>query len=164
MVEAFVARNAFAQSYSFQPLAEPNAAYAIGYGINSLGEIVGTVATTPSNAFNTFVDDKGAFQTLSFPSTYSYAQAAGINKSQMVVGWWEGSGGAPGSLFNSFVSSQSGKKPRNFVSFDYPAASATMANGVNDSSEVVGSFTDSSGVVHGFTYKSQKFASHKASY
>jgi hypothetical protein len=158
LVEAFVARNAFAQSYSFEPLAEPNAAYAIGYGMNSLGEIVGTVATSPSNAFNTFVDNKGAFQTLDFPSSYAYAQANGINKSQLVVGWWEGSGGDSGALFNSFVSTQSSKKPRSFVSFGYPSASATMANGVNDGSEVVGSFTDSSGVVHGFTYKSQKFA------
>jgi hypothetical protein len=158
LVEAFFARCALAQSYSFQPLSEPNAAYAIGYGINSVGEIVGTIATSPSNAFNTFVDNKGAFQTLDFPSSYSYAQATGINKSQLVVGWWEGSGGG-GALFNSFVSTQSSKKPRSFVSFGYPSASATMANGVNDSSEVVGSFTDSSGLVHGFTYKSQKFAS-----
>jgi hypothetical protein len=157
--ETFVAPSTFAQSYSFQPLTQSTDGYAVGYGINSVGEIVGTVVSSQSDTVNTFVLNKGSFQTLVFPSAFAYAQTGGINRSQTVVGWWEGSGADPNSMFHSFVATQQGKKPRSFVTFDYPGSSATMANGVNDTSEVVGSFTDNAGVVHGFTYKSQNFAS-----
>jgi hypothetical protein len=41
--------------------------------------------------------------------------------------------------------------------FQYPDAASTAVNGINLSKEVVGMFTDSSGLAHGFTYKGGKY-------
>jgi hypothetical protein len=38
----------------------------------------------------------------------------------------------------------------NFVSFDYPGATATNARGINSRGDVVGFYVDSAGKTHGF--------------
>ncbi len=146
---------ALAQSYTFTQLTAPNANYAVGYGVNAVGSIVGTLAPGPDDPTFTFLDSKGIFQTISFPASYNFAQADGLNRSQMIVGFWEDSGGGPNlnPMLHGFLSTQQGKQPRKFASLDFPAATATLGNGVNDGNEIVGSYTDASGAGHAFTYK-----------
>jgi hypothetical protein len=43
------------------------------------------------------------------------------------------------------------------VTFNYPGATSTTANGVNNGSVIVGSWTDSAGAVHGYRYANGKF-------
>jgi len=66
---------ALAQSYTFTQITAPNANYAVGYGVNSVGSIVGTLAPAPDSPTFTFLESKGIFQTISFPATYNFAQA-----------------------------------------------------------------------------------------
>lgn len=149
---AFVCGSALAQSYSYEPLSEPGASYAVGYGVNQTGQIVGAVVPGQTDALDTFIENKGEFQTIVYPVSYGTAQPDGINRSETVVGWWQNLSTSP-ATFMSFVSTVKGKKPRNFTSFVYPGATATFAGGINDSSEVVGSYVDAADVTHGFTYK-----------
>jgi probable HAF family extracellular repeat protein len=146
---------ALAQSYTFTQITAPNANYTVGYGVNSVGSIIGTLAPGPNDPTFTFLDSRGIFQTISFPASYNFAQADGLNRSQMIVGFWEdsGSGPNPNPMLHGFLSTQQGKQPRKFASFDFPAATATLGNGVNDGNEIVGSYMDASGAGHAFTYK-----------
>jgi hypothetical protein len=39
-----------------------------------------------------------------------------------------------------------------YFTFDYPGATATYANGINNEGDIVGNYVDSSNVIHGFSY------------
>ena len=80
--------------------------------------------------------------------------AAAINNHGDVAGFYN----KTASQVDAFLKLHSGK----FLTLAYPAASMTQAFGVNDSDEVVGTYTTGTGnaaVTHGFTWRDGKYAS-----
>jgi hypothetical protein len=80
--------------------------------------------------------------------------AAGINNSGDVAGFYN----KTSTSVDAFLKLHSGK----FITLAYPGAAMTQAFGVNDSDEVVGTYTTGSGdaaVTHGFTWHNGKYAS-----
>ena len=75
---------------------------------------------------------------------------AAINDQNQVAGFFTPSSGAPsGVQVEAFLTTRQGIIPLNF-----PGATVTMALGLNNHDEVVGSYTDSTGT-HGFTWTKQ---------
>ena len=80
--------------------------------------------------------------------------AAAINNRGDVAGFYN----KTSMQVDAFLKLWSGR----FITLAYPGAAMTQAFGVNDSDEVVGSYTTGTGnaaVTHGFTWKSGKYAS-----
>jgi len=78
--------------------------------------------------------------------------AAAINNNGDVAGFYN----KTASQVDGFLKLRSGR----FITLAYPGASMTQATGVNDSDEVVGSYTTGSGnsaVTHGFVWRDGKF-------
>lgn len=78
--------------------------------------------------------------------------AAAINNEGAVAGFYSKSS----SVVDSFLRLPSGR----FITIAYPGSSSTQATGVNDSDEVVGTYTTGSGnsaVTHGFTWENGEF-------
>lgn len=79
--------------------------------------------------------------------------AAAINNNGDVAGFYN----KTASQVDAFLKLRSGR----FITLAYPGASMTQAFGVNDSDEVVGSYTTGSGnsaVTHGFVWRGGTFA------
>jgi hypothetical protein len=79
--------------------------------------------------------------------------AAGINNRGDVTGFYN----KTSSVVDSFLKLHTGQ----FITLAFPGASATNASGVNDSDEVVGTYTTGSGnsaVMHGFVWQGGKFS------
>lgn len=103
-------------------------------------------------------------------------EAWGINNSGEMVGLWNGEG-SPGFLYNDGTLSpltfaggginNSGQIVGGSVldvagslsSIDFPGALLTVANGINDTGEIVGFYEDSSGNYHGFLDVAGSFSS-----
>jgi hypothetical protein len=80
--------------------------------------------------------------------------AAAINNKSDVAGFYNKSS----EQVEAFLKLRSGK----FIALAYPGATMTQAFGVNDSDEVVGTYTTGTGnaaVTHGFTWQDGKYAS-----
>jgi probable HAF family extracellular repeat protein len=119
----------------------------IAYGINNLGQVVGSTQLTfgANNAhgfllsggvYTTF-DDPDANQTFGAPGT----DAGGINDAGQIVGTFVDSGSSRhGFLLDGGV----------FTTIDRPGAVLTEALGINSQGNIVGVFVDLAGVAHGF--------------
>jgi probable HAF family extracellular repeat protein len=115
----------------------PAASYTEAYSINDLGQIVGTSAN------GGFLYSNGVFGTLDF--VYPY----GINDPGQIVGYGYPSG-TNGSAFYSNGS---------FTSLGVPGSNITVAYGINNLSEVVGSYeVNNSGDYAGFTYNNGSYS------
>jgi hypothetical protein len=80
--------------------------------------------------------------------------ATAINNPADVAGFYD----KTSTQVDAFLKLQSGR----FITLAYPGAAMTQAFGVNDSDEVVGTYTTGTGnaaVTHGFTWKDGKYAS-----
>lgn len=106
------------------------------YGINNLGQIVGSYFD--GSQYHAFLNSGGVFSTVTDPgliaSPYAY-YAAGINDSGAITLNSEGTSG----LFNAAVDNSG-----SFSSIHYPGSSFTGAGGINKSGEIVGFFSDTS--------------------
>ena len=108
--------------------------------INNVGQIVGW---TYYNNHAGFLYQHGKYRTINVPNSLNYTVALGINDSGIVVGWYVGC--APTCTEHGFV-----LKKGKYLSFDYPAATQTYANGINNAGQIVGSYTLDGQTFHGF--------------
>jgi len=114
-------------------------------GINNGGTVVGFYTDSSGNTHG-FLDNAGTFTSFDDPSG-SDTKFLGINDGGFVVGSYVDAGGEThGLLFNSVADS--------FQTIDDPSASSTPAfgvngttvNGINDSGEIVGFYSDGTNV------------------
>jgi uncharacterized membrane protein len=141
------------QAYSFQSgifsaqILYPGSASTIAYGINDVGEIVGTYSNDEVT-FHGFTLISGVFATVDYPgATDTYL--TGINNSGEIVGAWDSGGvdkyGNP--LSHGFLLDSG-----TFTSFDSPYAgvASTTPWGINDKGSIVGQTVDTNDFFLGF--------------
>ena len=112
--------------------------YAEAYGINDEGVIVGS--DNHQDFQEGFFYKDGQYQHLPFEEL---SGAAGINDAGLIVGFYNPNCcKSSGYLYN----------PRNkrLLQIVYPGAVQTFADGINSSNVIVGIWSDSSSVIHGF--------------
>ncbi len=123
-------------------------------GINDAGQIVG--AFTPdytSTAYQGYIYQNGTFTAFSDP--YAGTQAGqgtlanGLNNEGVIVGnYVDSSGHQNGFIYTGSLTTINSAA---FTTIDDPlGAGGTEIYGINDAGQIVGSYTDSSGVQHGF--------------
>ncbi|MGH3165282.1 MAG: hypothetical protein ACRDN0_05230 [Trebonia sp.] len=130
-----------------QLLGVNNSGIAVGFYTNGAGSARGYEYNIFRRRFSRVVVP-GAPTGTAGPSL----TAAGINNRGDVTGFYN----KTSSTVDAFLKLRSGK----FVTIAYPGAASTQAFGVNDSDEVVGTYTTGSGnsaVTHGFTWENGKF-------
>jgi probable HAF family extracellular repeat protein len=124
------------------------------YGINDTGVIVGGYCPNspvcPQGAFSPaahgFVDAKGVFTTLDFPSAQD-TSAFAINDAGTIVGFYIINNTGPHAFLY-----QNGT----FTNIDFPGSGDTVATAINNLGVVAGIFSNSTGV-HGFIYFNGQF-------
>lgn len=164
-----------ARSHSgFVTFDVPGATYTVAYGVNDLGQIVGSYA----NGFGQFgfLYSQGAFQTLDVPGS-SFTVAQGINDQGEIVGW--SSDGAFSYQNGQYTLAQYPKaasysinnsgqivgiyqNPAQhglvdsggfFYTLDPPNSAGTLVAGENNVGEIVGAYSQCAGCDSvGFTY------------
>lgn len=112
--------------------------YSGAYGINDSGEIVGSYENN-NNLSVGFLDSNGTFTSISAPNPNDNLVLYGISDNGYMVGAISGY-----NLFQSFIDENGA-----FTTISVPGATQTVVRGVNDSGDVVGYYTNSSGT-YGF--------------
>ncbi len=112
--------------------------YSGAYGINDSGEIVGSYENNNFLSVG-FLDSNGTFTSISAPNPNDNLVLYGISDNGYMVGAISGY-----SLFQSFIDENGA-----FTTISVPGATQTVVRGVNDSGDVVGYYTNSSGT-YGF--------------
>ena len=128
---------------SFQTLVDGSNTATASLGINNAGEVVGgagTIYTTKG-----FDLRSGKFKTLNVPGHHTYNYGNGINNFGTIVGWTESDG---------FICRGSICKI-----MDYPGASQTKLDGINDKGVMVGWYWASSCGGCAFAAKNGSFIS-----
>jgi uncharacterized membrane protein len=119
-------------------------------GINDFGQIVGTYSDPVTNIVHGFYRDaQGTYQTIDDPNEapgpdgLEFTQLNALNNAGQMVGIYTDSVGQHG-----FVYTLGGT----FTTIDVPNAQAgtTWASGINNLGEIVGWYSDTSNVLHGF--------------
>ena len=110
------------------------------YGINDAGVIVGDNANSPSGPFSGFALASGKCIPVNYPGA-TWTSAKGINKSDVISGWYRDSK----NVFHGFI--ESGGQ---FQSFDPSNSMNTLAFHINDKAQIVGWYTDTANATHGF--------------
>lgn len=113
---------------------------AVATRVNNLGEVVGL---TEGSTTDGFIFWRGKFQTLTVPGAIDYTLPWGVNDNGLVVGSYEYC--SQGCGFRGFV-----YKGGKYLSIDYPGATETFADGINNLGQVVGSYTLDNQTFHGF--------------
>lgn len=143
-----------ASTLSFQTFDNPgDPTFNQLLGINNAGTIVGYfgsgAAGHPNQGYS-FVPPT-TYTNENFPGSVQ-TQVTGINNSGITVGFWSNSNNGGGLDSNFGFVDQSGT----FSSVNNPATAATspvnQLLGINDHDVAVGFYTDSAGVLHGYTY------------
>ena len=121
----------------------PGAAATEASGINDSGTIVGWFFDA-AGAVHGFVLRAGVFTEIHFPGAAD-TQPIGINSRGDISGSWDTNINTQG---HGFIVTKAGQ----FINIDAPAAApdSTSVTGINDLGQIVGSYTDASGVGHGF--------------
>ena len=121
----------------------PGGTYTEAFGINNTGQIVGWYQVDGSGQFG-FVDTGGSFSQIQFGPTYTIAR--GINDPGAIVGYWNDVLGQHGFLDNGGTITT--------LDVTVPGASNTRAYGINNSGQIVGTFSGG----HGFLYSGGVFS------
>ena len=109
------------------------------FGISNSGDIVGVNYADSNNRY-AFLYQDGVLTTLPIaPGATGFPRVSGVNNAGQIVG--------SDSLHGAFVFS-SGV----FTSIRFPGAISTGVQAINDSGEIVGSYTDAQNI-HGFSYR-----------
>ena len=115
------------------------------FGINSVGQIVGSYTLTGQGSNNSFLFSSGSFTTIDPPGSVppnGSSEAFGINSSGVVVGAY----GTEDQFTENHGYSLAGGV---YTTIDVPGASLTRATGINDSGQIVGDYQDGKGF-HGY--------------
>jgi hypothetical protein len=129
-----------AVTYEYAKIAYPGAILTLVNGINNHDVVVGLFFDSSDNEHG-FVYHDGKFTVVDFPGATA-TEVLGISDSDDIVGTYQ----VPGPLnFHGFV-----RHKNVFRTIDNPQASfGTMAFGINERKEIVGSYDNA----HGFVYK-----------
>jgi hypothetical protein len=101
-----------------------------------------TDMTAMPPATHGYVLQNGIFQSFDVPSsTLKFTQAWDINPDGNIVGDFQDSAG----VFHGFLRTSGG-----YTSIDFPAATASHAQGINPGGAIAGIYTDTNKVTHGF--------------
>jgi probable HAF family extracellular repeat protein len=131
--------SACSQTYTFTSIDVPNAQETVCMGINDGGNVVGYYVDD-SGVYHGFLLKNGTFTTLTFPDAGS-TLAYGINDFDQIVGSYGGGDGfeVSGGHYISGSIDDPNSDGLNYV-WD-----------ITDAGEIVGSYNDASGDLHGFT-------------
>jgi len=117
--------------------------------INDSGEAIGTYESN-ENTWSGFIDQGGKITNLSYSLGYNTTDPLGINNLGEIVGAY-----GPDGAYHGFTYLD-GK----FTTVDFPGASSTVLQGINDEGVIVGQYTDGNGTsLHGFIDINGKFTS-----
>ena len=123
----------------FQTITPPGRfLQVIAYGINNLGEIVGTAGTGNTKGFDY---KNGQFTTIAVPGAVG-TSPIGINDNGVISGWYL-TNSTP--FYNGFTLSNGV-----YTTIIVPGAVKTYVYGINNGGQVVGTYEDSQGIFHGF--------------
>jgi hypothetical protein len=126
----------------------PGSAQTQVTGLNDLGDTTGFWVTAGGTNHG-FVEWNGVFASYNDPHTPkvkgSVNQLLGINKAGDVVGFATDSTGVTTSWLKIGTST---------TAFQFPGGTDTQAFGINNKNQIVGSYLDGSGVMHGFVLSS----------
>lgn len=106
----------------------------------------------PSTVLAFLRNRRGNYITLAYPGAVANA-ARSINDRHEIVGRWDDNSVPPIELFCTTQCHGFLWFGGSFQSIDVPGASSTVALGINNRSQIVGRFVDSSGNDHGFVTK-----------
>ena len=110
--------------------------------INVHRVIVGDYVESDLSAHGYFLDSPKRFIfPIDFPPGSTSTILLGLNDGWIVGKYVDSSGATHGLLL---------QRPNTFVSFDYPGATETSLNGINNLKLISGYYADASGVRHGF--------------
>ena len=135
----------------------PSASDTYAFGINESGTVVGywDILDSGGNvlAFHGFTWSNGSFSQVDFPGSAD-TSVLGINARGDFVGAWDT--GITSPIGHGFVFSKG-----QFISFDVPfvGATVTQGNDISAQGNIVGTYVDASGGLHGFLAQGAKFTS-----
>jgi len=118
----------------------PNAETSEVTGINNLGAMVGIFIST-SSVQEGFSDVNGKLGLIKFPGS-GLTSADRINDKGEIVGLWGASSAGP---FNGYT-----KIGSTYTNFLVSGSTETRVRGLNNAGSIVGRYTDSAAVIHGF--------------
>ena len=127
----------------FKDITPPPGGFISVYatGINNVNQVVGWstgVATTGFEYRN------GAYKTIKAPGDNTdLTEAWKINDQDIIVGWYDSCGDT--CAYHGFAMRR-GK----YITLDFPGARDTFALGINDTGQIVGSYTVNGTTYHGF--------------
>lgn len=116
----------------------------VANAINDRGQIAGAFGDA-SGIVRGFLKEGDEFTNLDYPKTPRVnTYPTGINNKGVIAGnYWPAN--TTTNIDDGFVYSNG-----TFTTVDYPAATASSVNGINDAGDLVGNWFDSKGVSHGF--------------
>jgi uncharacterized membrane protein len=131
---SFASRESKADAYTFTTISVPGSGFTEAFGINDSGHVVGLFfngSLQPSEQGFEYNSITGVFTSIDAPRNPAftgtpYSAAAGINSQNRIVG----SSDARGFLDNNGV----------FTFINVPGSLITMANGINDRGQIVGTY------------------------
>jgi uncharacterized membrane protein len=138
-----------ADSSSFDSFDPPgtNAVFgSVAAGINNAGQIVGSYASSGLTTKGFLRSPQGGYTDIGVPGAM-VINVHGINNAGVIVGVYGNS--APGPLTTSFIRAADGS----VTTLTVPGATGPNvlgAVGINDSGQIVGGYSDGSGIDHGF--------------
>jgi hypothetical protein len=130
--------------FQYTTLQVPGSSSTVAYGVNNLGDIVGTFVS--NSVQSGFIYSAGNFQTIACPGA-GWTVAQGINDNGVIVGWC-GFQGAQGFIY------QNGS----YSYVTYPGSSLTALFGINNQGQIVG-VCQGCGILNqnGFIYSNGSF-------
>ena len=137
------------QAGSFTTFDDPNGVgQTQAEGINDAGAATGTYYDSGTGLEPGFLrQPNGSMIDIVPPASNGYTEANGINNSGTIVGRYTTDAGFQGFEFSN----------GNYTTIDVPGAAATSIFGGNDNGQIVGDYTDASGVIHGFLLSGGNF-------
>ncbi|HUB13573.1 MAG TPA: PEP-CTERM sorting domain-containing protein [Acetobacteraceae bacterium] len=136
---------------TYSTIGPAGAASAQASGINAAGTIVGYYNVSGS-ATAGFVDSGGVYGPLFAVSGSTATFGGGINAAGTVAGWYNDATGTHG--FASAVSSSFSPTP---IDATGAIPGTTIVTGINDAGQVVGYYTGTDNLTHGFIYSGGSF-------
>jgi probable HAF family extracellular repeat protein len=126
---------------TFTEIMFPGLEYTAAYAIDGSAEVFGVAGNNRHST--TFVYRRGQYREISIPSL-STPVVQGTNRTgTALVGYYTSSSGQnAGFLYQN----------KTVTTLQFPGAIFTIASGINDAGEVVGTFEDTSLIEHGFTW------------
>jgi probable HAF family extracellular repeat protein len=126
-------------------------------GINDAGQIVGSYLDS-ANRGHAFLYSGGVWTTLDDPAAGAtgVTSASAINDQGQIVGTFRDGTGNHGFLYSGGTWTTL-DDPFAHSSVDNPFPHSTIATGINDAGQIVGTYKDSANQAHGFVYQNGAF-------